>query len=206
MSDGMPSLDAMPGLDALLRAVSALVPGAEPVHAKIGLGLPLGSALEGVAAYPAEDHWWLVGYGLSELGEEESDEPDYSGAGFEFSLRLYRNGADQAPPVWPFRLLADLAQQVWDGTAYDLGDWIITPGPLGGDPTMDGQTALAIVPDVRLPRIDTPNGAVHLFQLVALTTAEGAAAQHDGSADAVVADLAARDPLLTVTPGRPSVR
>lgn len=205
MSDAMPGLE-MRGLDALLDAVSALVPGATPMHAKIGLGLPLGSPLEGVAAYPAPDHWLLVGYGLTELGEKESDEPDFSGAGFEFSLRLHRDDADTVPPQWPFRVLADLAQQVWDGTEYDLGDWVITPNPLGGDPDMAGQTSLAIVPDVELPRVDTPNGAVHLFQLVPLTAAEATAVQNDGSVDPVITDLAARDPLLAASPGRPSVR
>lgn len=198
--------DAMPGLDALLRGVSALVPGAEPVHAKIGLGLPLGSALEGVAAYPAPDHWLLVGYGLSELGEKETDEPDFSGSGFEFSLRVRRDPAEEVPPQWPFRVMAALTQQVWEGAEIDLGDWVVTPDALGGDPAMAGQTSLAVVPDVRLPRVDTPNGAVHLFQLVPLTAAEAAAVQAEGSVDAVVADLAARDPLLAATPGRPGVR
>lgn len=196
--------DAMPGLDALLGALSALHPGAAPVHAKIGFGLPLGSPLEGVAAYPAGDHWLLVGYGLTELGGKETDEPGFSGTGFEFSLRLRPAGPQ--PPEWPFRVLAALSQQVWDGTAYDLGDWVVTPDALGGDPAMAGQTSLAIVPDVQLPRLDTPNGAVHLFQLVALTAAEAAAVQRDGSIDAVVADLAAQDPLLAVTPGRTGVR
>jgi hypothetical protein len=205
MSDAMPEL-GMPGLDALLAAVSAVVPGADPVHAKIGLGLPLGSPLEGVAGYPAPGHWLLVGYGLTELGEKESDEPDYSGAGFEFTFRLRRDPAETVPPQWPFRVLAALTQQVWDGIEYNLGDWIITPHPLGGDPGMAGQTSLAIVPDVQLPRVDTPNGAVHLFQLVALTAAEAAAVQYDGTIEAVVTDLAARDPLLVTTPGRPSVR
>lgn len=198
--------DAMPGLDALLAAVAAVVPGADPVHAKIGLGLPLGAALEGVAAYPAADHWLLVGYGLTELGEKETDEPDFSGTGFEFSLRLRRAAAETVPPEWPFRVLAALSQQVWEGTEYDLGDWIVTPDALGGDPGMAGQTGLAIVPDVQLPRVDTPNGAVHLFQLVPLTAAEAAAVQADGTVDAVLADLAAADPLLTATPGRPGVR
>lgn len=198
--------DAMPGLDALLRAVSALVPGVSPVHAKIGLGLPLGSALQGVAAWPAPDHWLYVGCGLSELGEKETDEPDYSGSGFEFSLRLRRDPAQDVPPEWPIRVLAALSQQVWEGTDYELGDWIVTPDALGGDPSMAGQTSLAVVPDVRLPRLDTPNGAVHLFQLVPLTAAEGAAAQAEGSVEAIIADLAARDPLLAATPGRPSVR
>lgn len=198
--------DELPGLDALLRAVGAAADGAEPVHAKIGFGLPLGSSLEGVAAYPVGEHWWLVGYGLSELGEKETDEPDFSGSGFEFSLRLRRSGAETEPPLWPFRVLAALSAQAWEGAEFDLGDWIVTPDALGGDPSMAGQTSLAIVPDVRLSRVDTPNGAVHLFQLVPLTAAEAAAVQADGSAEAVVADLAARDPLLVATPGRPSVR
>lgn len=200
MSDyAAPVSDALPGLDALLAAVSAVVPAA-PLHAKTGLGLPLGSALEGVAAYPADGYWLYVGYGLSELGEKETDEPDFSGAGFEFSLRLRRDG--DVPPRWPIRVIAALSQQVWNGTEYDLGDWILTPDALGGDPTMAGQTALAIVPDRELPRLDTPNGAVHLFQLVPLTTAEGAAAAEAGSVEAVVAGLSTDDPLLIAVPGR----
>lgn len=198
--------DAMPGLDALLDAVSAAVPGAEPLHAKIGLGLPLGSALEGVAAFPAPDHWLYVGYGLTELGEKETDEPDFSGSGFEFSLRLRRSASEAEPPLWPMRVLAALAAQFEAGTDFDLGDWVVTPDALGGDPSMAGQTSLAIVPDVVLPRLDTPNGAVHLFQVVPLTAAEGAAAQAAGSVEAIIADLAAADPLLAATPGRASVR
>jgi hypothetical protein len=198
--------DAMPGLDALLAAVSAAVPAGPPVHAKIGVGQALGAPLEGVAVWPAPDHWLYVGYGLTELGGKETSEPDFSGSGFEFSLRLRREDGATEPPEWPFRVIAALASQVWEGAEFDLGDWIGTPDALGGDPSMAGQTSLAIVPDARLSRVDTPNGAVHLFQLVALTAAEAAAVQADGSADAVVADLAARDPLLVTTPGRPSVR
>jgi hypothetical protein len=201
----MPTTDAMPGLDALLAAVAAVVPGA-PTHAKVGLGQPLGAALEGVAAFPAPDHWLYVGYGLSELRGKETDEPAFSGAGFELSLRLRRDPGRDTPPAWPVRVIAALAQRYQDGADLDLGDWVVTPDALGGDPAMAGQTGLAIVPDARLPRVDTPNGAVHLFQLVPLTAAEAAAVQRDGSVDAVVGALAGRDPLLVAVPGRPSVR
>jgi hypothetical protein len=198
--------DAMPGLDALLAAVSAAVPAGPPVHAKIGLGQALGAPLEGVAVWPAPDHWLYVGYGLTELGGKETPEPDFSGSGFEFSLRLRRDAAQAVPPEWPVRVIAALSRQFEDGADYELGDYVVTPDALGGDPAMAGQTGLAIVPDVVLPRLDTPNGAVHLFQLVPLTAAEAAAAQRADSADAIVAELAARDPLLAAVPGRAGVR
>ena len=44
--------------------------------------------LDGVDVYDAGDSWHLVSYGLSELYEKLSEDPNYSGYGFEFTMRL----------------------------------------------------------------------------------------------------------------------
>ncbi len=38
---------------------------------------------------------------MSELYEKASDDPEESGWGIEFSMRVARSSQEQAPPMWP---------------------------------------------------------------------------------------------------------
>ena len=75
--------------------------------------------LDGLSAYKAESpfpHWHIVTFGFSELYEKESENPDYSGYGFELTFRLRGkvNYTDIALHLMPkFFTLTEL-QQVYE--------------------------------------------------------------------------------------------
>jgi hypothetical protein len=196
----------MPGLDAIVDGWARIHPDVEPIQVRLGAGTALGGPFDGVFGYPLPGHWLLVSYGLTELGPKESDIAELSGSGFEFTCRLARDPGATIPPEWMIRVMSDLATRFLAGADLDVGDWIVTPSPLGGATEAGPLTSLAIVIDTELASIDTPNGAVNFFQLVGLTAAEGAAANEAGTVEPIVAELRQRDPLLVTDPARPSLR
>jgi len=77
--------------------------------------------LDGISAYVRTEpvpHWHYISYGMSELYEKESDNPEQSGWGFEFTFRLARNPADHEIPLWPANLMQNLARYV-----FQSGNW-----------------------------------------------------------------------------------
>ena len=128
-------------------------------------------------AYASEGHWHYVHLGLSELFEPVPGAyPAVSGWGFELTMRVPRDG-DQ-PPVWPFRMLEEIARYVNDKRA------VLAPGhrldvrqPVTGHPGVEGApdtglTVFAFAVDPVLGEIDTPNGRVVFLQAVGVTAAE----------------------------------
>src|SRR3954447_25848966 len=81
------------GIDAALAKVYG--PGEPPYHYGTLLSAALGGQdpLQGISVYQRErpvPHWHYATYGFSELYEKESDDPEYSGFGFELTFRLAR--------------------------------------------------------------------------------------------------------------------
>ncbi|MEU4426528.1 suppressor of fused domain protein [Actinoplanes sp. NPDC024001] len=144
----MTSTERAPGRDAIDAALARLYPGAVPQRVSFSTSAP-GSILHGCAAYPADGHWHFVTYGLSELYDKsEDDDPDWSGWGFELTLRIAR-GAEPEPPGWPFALLHRAATLVnSQGALLEDGDRIDVDPPL------------VVSRDPQLGQIDTPNGRV----------------------------------------------
>ncbi|MFC5833869.1 suppressor of fused domain protein [Nonomuraea insulae] len=54
-----------------------------------------------------------MSFGMSELYEKVSDDPEESGWGIEFSIRVARGPQDEAPPTWSAVLLQQLARYVF---------------------------------------------------------------------------------------------
>ena len=80
-----------PGWEAISTEFARIYNNQEPVDhieaiVKWRFGGP--DPLDGVDVYDAGDSWHLVSYGLSELYEKLSEDPNYSGYGFEFTMRL----------------------------------------------------------------------------------------------------------------------
>src|SRR5699024_38130 len=92
------------------------------------------------------------------------------------------------------------------GTDLDVGHWILTSSPLGGEATNGDMTSLVIVPDVDIPHITTPHGIVLFFQLVGLMSGEGEDVQRAGTSSPLVAVLRDRAPRLVSDPNREAVR
>ncbi|MCA9655141.1 MAG: suppressor of fused domain protein [Myxococcales bacterium] len=171
-----------PGWAALDRALGVLYPGQTPHQfaSQRAYDLEGHSPLPAVVAYEATgpDHWHLVGYGLSELFEKSSPDPEHSGFGFELGLRLPRAPGQERPPAWAVQLLQALGHYVLSGHhALDSGHVIDLGGPLA-PPMADAAerpTALegvVCVPDPQLGKVDTPHGSVLLLLLFGLTRDE----------------------------------
>ncbi|WP_017609179.1 suppressor of fused domain protein [Nocardiopsis xinjiangensis] len=206
-------LELMPGLTRIYEEWAEKYPDVQPLTiqfpARDGEDTEDGAkkgGLDGVLAYPLDGHWLLVTFGLTELGEKTSQEPRVSGAGFEFTCRIPRGPEEKAVPTWILRVLHAVADHFLAGTDLDVGHWILTPSPLGGEPANGDMTSLVIVPDVDIAHITTPNGIVLFFQLVGLMSGEGQEMQEAGTSSPLVAVLRDRDPRLVSDPGREPVQ
>lgn len=197
-----------PGRDAIDAALAALYPGSTPRRAGYSpaRGEP-GGALEGCAAFPAADHWHYIGYGLSELDHPgPEDDPDWSGWGFELTLRV-RRGAEEAAPGWPFEIVHHLARHVNTRLVLlEPGHRLDLRRPITGHPTLPDApptalTGFVITLDPGLGELATPNGAVRFLQAVGVTEAEQHRVREHGAAT-VLAELATDNPLLITDPAR----
>lgn len=165
------------GWDAIEEAVAELYGDQKPKHYINSLPYILGGQdpLDGLSAYKAESpspHWHIVTFGFSELYEKESEDPDYSGYGFELTFRVARNSDEEEPPAWALNLLQNMARYVFtSGNLFAAGDYLDANGPicLGADTPL---TALAFVPDQELEPLHTPNGRVEFLQMVGITEDE----------------------------------
>lgn len=165
------------GWDAIEEQMSGLYGQQEPKHYAALLPYMLGGKdpLNGISAYQAEQpypHWHFVTFGFSELYEKESEDPEYSGYGFELTFRLARTDGEEEPPAWAMNLLQNMARYVFSsGNIFASGHYLDANGPicLGADTRL---TALAFTGDPELPAIDTPNGRVEFLQMVGITADE----------------------------------
>jgi hypothetical protein len=198
-------LEILPGLTRIYEGWAEHYPDVRPLTVQFAADGGEGG-LDGVLAYPLEGHWLLVTFGLTELGEKTSEQTAVSGAGFEFTCRIPREDGDETVPAWILRVLHALADRFLAGTDLDVGHWIVTPSPLGGDPANGDMTSLAIVPDVDLRFLDTDNGLVLFFQIVGLLAEEGEEAQRADTVAPLMALLRDRDPKMITDPGREPVR
>ncbi len=186
------------GWDAITATLLPLYGDQEPRHWAPALYARIGGSdpLDGISVYSVADppHWHFVSYGMSELYGKESDDPEVSGWGFEFTLRLRRH--DEAePPGWALSFLNNLARYVFQtGNIFDVGDHMDLNGPiaLGNDTNI---RAIAFQADPRLGTIHTPHGRITFLQVVGLTMDEFEVVQ-DWDAEKVLLLLAQRDPLL----------
>jgi hypothetical protein len=162
------------GWDAIEDQMKRLYGKQEPKHYGALIPYSLGGKdpLQGISAYQAEQpypHWHFVTFGFSELYDKESEDPDYSGYGFELTMRLARTADEQEPPAWALNLLQNMARYVFSsGNVFASGHYLDANGPicLGADTKL---TALAFIDDPEIPAVDTPNGRVEFLQMVGIT-------------------------------------
>ncbi|MEU5884039.1 suppressor of fused domain protein [Spirillospora sp. NPDC047279] len=189
------------GWDAITAALDGLYPDVKPRHVGYTPGVHFGSGLQGCSAYEAAGHWHYVTYGLTELWDKESDDPQISGYGFEFTMRVVRAAGDPEPPTWPFNVLEQVAKFVRSqGAVLGDGHRMDTRNSITGDPAC-GLTVLAFTLDPQLPPLATPNGRVEFLQLVGVTAGELARMKETSTAE-VLAELASGNPLLVTDPAR----
>lgn len=199
MSEG-PEARGWRAIDAALRTVYGEM---KPNHWGPILSARIGGPdpLDGISAFSGEapPHWHYVTYGMTELYDKESDIPESSGWGFEFTFRLAPRGS-AGPPTWVLDFLNNLARYVnGTGNVFEEGDHMDLNGPIALGQETAIRAAL-FVRDPQLADISTPNGAVKFLQVVGVTLDEWRAAQ-EWDCRKFAEMMARRNPMLVTDLG-----
>lgn len=170
---------AAPGWDAITAAFERLYPGqTNPKHYFPIVGMRFGGKdpLDGISVYDGGEYWHFVTYGFSELYEKESDDPEYSGYGMEFTMKLKKDAsADEEGEIrCVCGILQSLARLTFTkGEVFLPNEYIYTRQTEGVDADRRSNiTGFITVADPKVPEIRTPNGIVVFVELVGATDAE----------------------------------
>ncbi|MEV6322580.1 suppressor of fused domain protein [Nocardia sp. NPDC051787] len=189
-----------PGWSAIDAALRQLYGNAEPRHLGTKQPWALGGPdpLDGISIYEHSGplpHWHYIGYGMSELYEKNSSDPETSGWGFEFTFRLIRRPNESQPPLWPAGLLQELGRYVFDsGKWFEPGHTMKASGSLAADRPESAIRAMVFTVDPELGEIATPHGDLRFLQIVGLTVEEYQEAR-GGNAAAILDHLSRYLPL-----------
>jgi len=157
--------DAAPGWDAIDAALAPLVGETEPQHWGTDTALPDQDGLWGISAYPLDDHWLFVTYGLSELFTKVSDVVEISGWGHELTLRCLRQPQDDVPPSWIVSLLSRLGEVTYEqNQPFAVGGRMDLPNAPEGYPA-----GLVWTEDPLLAGFDGPFGRVDFLAVVGVS-------------------------------------
>ena len=166
------------GWDAITAAFDKMYPGQDdPIHFGPLIPWRLGGPdpLQGVSAYDGGDYFHLVTYGLSDLYEKEGSDPEYSGYGLEFTLKLRKAGFENE--MSELKCIAgifdDLARLTFEnGEQFFPDEYIYTGQELGFDRQQKSKLTGFITALDEAGTIDTPNGKVDFVKLIGATDAE----------------------------------
>jgi hypothetical protein len=170
------------GWDAITAAFETLYPGqTNPQHYGTLISWRLGGndPLDGVSAYDGGDFWHFVTYGFSDLYEKETQDPEWSGFGFELTMKLKKTASvvlfdtDDAEIRNVAGILQSLARYVFDsGKCIAPYEYVYTGQTEGFDAHGQSKlTGFATLPDAA-GTIETPNGKVEFVCVVGLTDRE----------------------------------
>lgn len=163
-----------PGRNGIESALDGLYPKAKDwrfAGPDNGDDRPAIAEFEVYRSTKSPDHWHYLTYGLSEIGEKESDDPKESGWGIELTMRV-KAGDETAPPPWPMHVLNRLAEYVWEsGNPFSVNHVMRVPG-LPVKDTQSQLTSVAFVADAELGTINTSNGKVLFLQAYGITRDE----------------------------------
>ena len=169
---------AAPGWDAITAAFDALYPGQDsPLHFGCLIPWRLGGPdpLQGISVYDAGDCFHFVTYGLTDLYEKEGKDPNYSGFGYEFTLKLRKAGLEDemAEQRGIAGILQSLARLTFEkGEQFYPNEYIYTGQETGMDAQGLSKLTGFITAEDEAGTIDTPNGKVDFIKLIGVTDAE----------------------------------
>ena len=160
------------GWDFIDRIFENLHKNTEPLH--YGNISPFGEKkLKGISVYDVkgkDPHWHFVTYGLSELYEKESDNPEKSGYGIELTFRLAKEINETEVPNWAVNFLNNLANYIFKtGNVFNEGHYLNTNGPIAANSNTNLK-AVVFFKDSELNKVyDSPNGSLKFLQVTGIT-------------------------------------
>lgn len=131
--------------------------------------------LDGISILDGGDYYHFVTFGLSELYEKETKDPEYSGFGFELTIKLKKSGLSDEDAE--FRCMAGILQAVarisyTRGDIFQPDEYIYTGQDKGMDYEQKSKITGFITKEDDMGTIDTPHGKVQFVQLIGATDAE----------------------------------
>lgn len=132
--------------------------------------------LDGISIYDAGDHWHFVTFGMTELYDKESENKEFSGYGYEMTLKLikgcYANEEGEIKCICG--ILQTLARLTFtQNEIFGPYEYIYTGQTTGIDADQKSKlTGFICAPDSTLNTIDTPHGKVEFLEFIGMTDAE----------------------------------
>lgn len=132
--------------------------------------------LDGISIYDGGDYWHFVTYGMSELYVKESGNKDYSGFGYEMTLKLRKS--DYRDEEAELKCICGLLQSIAKITftkneRFAPYEYLYSGQTKGIDADQTSNlTGFICVPDPTLNTLDTPFGEVAFLEFIGMTDAE----------------------------------
>lgn len=142
--------------------------------------------LDTISVYDGGDFWHFVTYGLTELYDKESDDPEVSGYGMEFTFKLKKSDYEdeEAELMCICGILQSLARITFEnGECFYPYEYVYTGQTQGIDSRqLSNITGFITIPDTTVqpvdPKdghpllIDTPNGKMQFVEFIGATDRE----------------------------------
>lgn len=167
------------GWDAIEAEFLRVYPGqTEPKHCGTLINWALGGndPLDGISIYDGGDYWHFVTFGLSELYEKETEDPEWSGYGFEFTLKLKKYDFEDLEGELKCicGILQSIARITFNsGTIFGANEFIRTGQTTGIDLNQQSEiNGFLCISDPTVNTLETPNGRVEFIELVGMSDAE----------------------------------
>lgn len=166
------------GWDAITEVFDKIYNGAEEyLHFGTMLSWEFGGKdpLRGISIYDAGDYYHFVTYGFSELYEKVSDNKEYSGYGFELTLKLKKHKEiDDNELKGVAGILQTLGRVTFmQGNIFKPNEYLYTGQKTGMDIRQKSKlTSFITLEDQDAGTIITDNGKVQFVQIVGVTDKE----------------------------------
>lgn len=131
--------------------------------------------LDGITIVDGGEFYHFVTFGLSELYEKETEDAEYSGFGFELTIKLKKSGLEDEDAE--FRCMAGILQAIArisykQGEIFGPDEYIYTGQTVGMDVNQKSAITGFITKEDAMGEIMTPNGKVQFVQLIGASDAE----------------------------------
>jgi len=168
----------MDGWKAIEAACLKMYPGqTNPKHYGTIISWRFGGndPLDGISIYDGGDYYHFVTFGLSEIYEKENENKEYSGFGFELTVKLKKDGLDdeEASIRGMCGILQAIARLTFNnGEIFRPDEYIYTGKTTGMDPAGKSLITGLITQLDSLGEIESPNGKLQFVELIGVTDAE----------------------------------